>query len=161
MAKKPRIQAHVRWMLARDILALVDMEQRIGGWDAQRILEVKRQHGVVPMVAESISTRLVHGYALFRIHPRGFEMLRLLVHPDYRRRGVGSQLINRICNKLDPIQKRRLVLDVHERDLAMQLFLRSCGFQATRILHGAYVPDDGIRFVFYVMADVPAAPTRR
>jgi hypothetical protein len=46
-----------------------------------------------------------------------------------------------------------VVATLHERNLPAQLFLRACGFAATRVLRGLYGVDCGIRFEFSVIPE--------
>lgn len=74
------------------------------------------------------------GYVIYekrRRHiPTTLEILNFVVHEDYRRRGVGTLLLERLMT-------RKLWSDmtvaVRESNLGAQLFLREKGFQATKI----------------------------
>jgi len=58
-----------------------------------------------------------------RIH-----VLNLAVHPDYQRRGVGSQMVAKLIGKLSAQRRSRVVLEVRETNVPAQLFFRENGF---------------------------------
>jgi GNAT superfamily N-acetyltransferase len=64
------------------------------------------------------------------------ELLHILVHPDWRRRGVARALLERFAPELPWSGPCRVEAAVPERDLPAQLLLRSSGFRAVKILRG-------------------------
>ena len=60
------------------------------------------------------------------------QILALAVRKQYRREGIGSQLLNRIVR----IPRKAIITHVDERFLETQLFLRSQGFRAVAIERG-------------------------
>jgi ribosomal protein S18 acetylase RimI-like enzyme len=74
--------------------------------------------------------------------PRRFELVHIAVAAEYQRGGVGKSLMARLEELLarpdDCVQAA-----VPESNLAVQLFLRSLGYKAVRVLHGYYGAEDG------------------
>jgi ribosomal protein S18 acetylase RimI-like enzyme len=70
------------------------------------------------------------------------ELLDLLVHPDWRRRGVARALLERFAPALPLSGPFRIEAAVPERNLPAQLLLRATGFVAVKILHGLGGEDD-------------------
>lgn len=71
------------------------------------------------------------GYCIHRCRFDSFEVLRLAIHPDYQRQGLGSQLLLRLVAKLSTDGKRRVALLVPDHLLGCHLFLKANGFRAT------------------------------
>jgi ribosomal protein S18 acetylase RimI-like enzyme len=73
--------------------------------------------------------------------PLRLELLHIAVAPEQRRRGVGRALMARVEEWLrqpgDCVRAR-----VPESNLALQLFLRSLGYKAVRVLRGHYGEED-------------------
>ncbi len=73
----------------------------------------------------------------FLFYQRAKTFLRLLdvvVAPEFRRFGVGTQLINKMLGKLTARRQPKVACLVGEDDLRVQLFMRSCGFLATTVV---------------------------
>ena len=94
------------------------------------------------MVAEH-EDRVV-GFMIYELHKTRIHVLNFAVAGDYRRRGVGSQMIAKLIAKLSPQRRSRIVLEVRETNLAAQLFFRENGFRAVSVLRSFYddTPED-------------------
>jgi len=57
-------------------------------------------------------------------------ILNMGIHPEYRREGVGTVLINAMKNRLSQGMKTRIQANVEEELLPVHQFLRSNGFRA-------------------------------
>ena len=79
--------------------------------------------------------------------PRRFELVHIAVAPEYQRGGVGKSLMARLEELLarpdDCVQAA-----VPESNLAVQLFLRSLGYKAVRVLRGYYGAENGYAMVW-------------
>jgi ribosomal-protein-alanine N-acetyltransferase len=66
------------------------------------------------------------------------------VSNDFKRRGVGSQMLAKLTGKLSPQRRTRIVLEVRETNLSAQLFFRENGFRAVSVLKNFYAdsPED-------------------
>ena len=84
------------------------------------------------MVAEH-DDRVV-GFMIYELHKTRIHVLNFAVAADYRRRGVGSQMIAKLTAKLSSQRRSRIVLEVRETNLAAQLFFRENGFRAVSVL---------------------------
>jgi len=65
-------------------------------------------------------------------------LLNFAVHLNWRRLGIGSQMIKILAAKLSPRKFRRITAEIRETNLSAQLFLRECGFKAINTLHRHY-----------------------
>lgn len=89
----------------------------------------------------------VVGYALFSNHKRHIFLDSIAVHPEFRRCGIGSQLIGKIVGKLAIDRRCSLFSSVRESNLCGQLFLAGCGLVATKINRNFYdTGEDGYWF---------------
>lgn len=100
------------------------------------------------------------GYVIYRRDRRRKRILVLsmVIHPDYRRMGLGALLLDKVKLKLTmPDERYRYVAwVVRESNLSGHLFLKSQGFQVVEIVKNHFVdhyPDltereDGYAFVY-------------
>jgi ribosomal protein S18 acetylase RimI-like enzyme len=73
--------------------------------------------------------------------PLRFELLHIAVAPESQRGGVGKALITRFEECLT-LPEDRIHATVPESNLPTQLFLRSLGYKAVRVLRGHYGAED-------------------
>lgn len=136
------MDVHIRWMLARDMDRVMEIEQAsfADPWTRGELIEILRGRNTLGIVAED-QRGDVAGFAVYELLPVGILLLNLAVDPVARHRGIGRQIIWRLINKLTG-KRRTLRACVSERNLSAQLFFKQCAFRATAIEHGAYgVPD--------------------
>lgn len=152
------VRAHVRWMINRDhpeVLAIetASFDHRWTGADFRDCL---RRRECVGMVAE-IGGAVV-GFMVYELHKTRLHVLNFAVAPEWRRVGVGTQMVHKLVGKLSGHRRTKITLTVRESNLGAQLFFRSQAFQATRVLRGYYEDsgEDAYRFVYPL---TPAALT--
>lgn len=133
-----RTEVLVRWLIRRDMpqVLVIERESFNDPWTLEEFLVSLRERNTIGQVAER--GEIVVGYVVYRLHRARIEILNLAVDPRERRRGVGTQLVGRLVQKLSTGRRRSLTAKVRERNVAAQLFLRSRGFRAVCVLHGAY-----------------------
>jgi ribosomal-protein-alanine N-acetyltransferase len=101
---------------------------------------------------------------IYELHKSQLHVLNFAVRPDVRRRGVGTQMINKLIGKLSQQRRNRVVLEIRETNLAAQLFFRQASFRAVSVLRDYY--DDTTEDA-YVMQyrlrtqDTPLEPINR
>mgnify|MGYP000947739124 CR=1 FL=1 len=141
-AQEVRVQ--VRWMIRRDMPEVLGIEEEgfEFPWLDSDFIRCLRQRNCIGMVAEH-DDRVV-GFMIYELHKSRIHVLNFAVASDYRRRGVGSQMIAKLMAKLSPQRRSRIVLEVRETNLPAQLFFRENGFRAVSVLHGYYAdtPED-------------------
>lgn len=75
------------------------------------------------------------------------EVTRLAVHPDHRRKGVGTFLVSRVAKYLRP-SRPEVVADVPDSLLPhAHQFFRACGFRAVGVVRGFCGEQDATRMV--------------
>ena len=132
------MRVHIRWMIRRDMPEVLQAEQSSFefAWTEEDFLRCLRQRNCIGMVAEC--GEKVVGFMIYELHKAKLHILNFAVHPAYRRRGVGSQMVAKLVSKLSSHRRTRITLEVRETNLPAQLFFRSQGFRATRVLRGFY-----------------------
>lgn len=71
----------------------------------------------------------VAGYLMCYAKKSTYSIWNLAVAKDCRRMGCGTLLIEHLKERLQKGAKQRICIAIDERNLASQLFLRSCGFR--------------------------------
>ncbi len=129
---------HIRWMIRRDMpeVLLTEQESFAQPWTEEDFLHCLRQRNCIGMVAER--DEKVVGYVIYELHKSKLHVLNLAVHPNARRQKIGAHLVGKLMSKLSSHRRSRITLEVRETNLPAQLFFRSQGFQATRVLRGYY-----------------------
>jgi ribosomal-protein-alanine N-acetyltransferase len=129
-------------MIRRDMPEVLQTEQQSFeyAWTEEDFLRCLRQRNCIGMVAEQ--GEKVVGFMIYELHKSKLHILNFAVHPAYRRQGIGAQMVAKLVSKLSSHRRTRITLEVRETNLAAQLFFRSQGFRAVRVLR-AYYEDSG------------------
>lgn len=135
---KQRISVHIRWMIRRDMPEVLDIEtcNFEFPWSEEDFIKCLRQRNCIGMVAEH--DEQVVGFMIYELHKNRLHILNFAVHPDFARRGVGAQMVDKLIGKLSNQRRNRILLEVRETNLAAQLFFRSLGFRAISVLRDYY-----------------------
>lgn len=124
---------HTRWMIRRDMPAVLDIEQQSFQypWSEDAIISILRQRDCIGMVAEQGET--IVGYMLYKLHKNRLYLLRFAVASSMQRKGVGSSMVDKLIGKLSPDRRNRIMIEVRETNLDAQLFFRAQGFKAISV----------------------------
>ncbi len=129
---------HIRWMIRRDMPEVLAIET--AGfefpWSEEDFIRCLRQRNCIGMVAE-YDERVV-GFMIYELHKNRLHVLNFAVQAEFRRRGVGQQMIGKLISKLSHQRRSRIMLEVRETNLAAQLFFREAGFRAVSVLRDFY-----------------------
>jgi ribosomal-protein-alanine N-acetyltransferase len=109
-------------------------------WCEEEFLRVLRQRNCIGMVAE-YGERVV-GFMIYELYKNKLQILDFAAHPEFRRQGVGSQMVAKLVGKLSHHRRTRITLNIRETNLHGQLFFRSQGFRALEVAREHY-PDTG------------------
>jgi ribosomal-protein-alanine N-acetyltransferase len=104
-------------------------------WAEEEMMKVLRRRNCWTIVAEH--NDLVVGFAIYRVRASEIRVLDLAVHPSYRRRQIGHQMVSKLIARQCLVPKSLIVL-VRETNLIAQLFFRNAEFRAEEILRGFY-----------------------
>ncbi len=136
------LRVHIRWMIRRDMPEVLQTEQASFEfpWTEEDFLRCLRQRNCIGMVAEQ--GEKVVGFMIYELHKAKLHILNFAVHPAWRRLGVGGQMVSKLVSKLSSHRRTRITLEVRETNLVAQLFFRTQGFRAVRVLR-TYYEDSG------------------
>lgn len=137
-APASRIVPQIRWMIRRDMPQILEIEARSfqHPWREGDFIHYLRQRNCIGMIAEH-NTGVV-GYMLYELHRSRLHLLNFAVHPDFRRREIGTAMVRKLAGKLTTERRDRVMLEVRETNLAAQLFFKACGFRAVAVLRDFY-----------------------
>ena len=142
---KAQVRVHIRWMIRRDMPEVLAVEHASFEypWCEEEFLRVLRQRNCIGMVAEH-GERVV-GFMIYELHKNKLQVLDFATHPEFRRMGVGHQMLAKLVGKLSSHRRTRIVLHVRETNLCGQLFCRIEGFRAQEVVreHFADTGEDG------------------
>lgn len=159
---KALARVHIRWMIRRDmpeVLAIEHASQEFP-WCEEEFLRVLRQRNCIGMVAEH-GERVV-GFMIYELHKTRLQVLNFAVHPEFRRQGVGRQMVAKLAGKLSSHRRTRIALAIRETALASQLFFKVQGFRATEVMreHFEDTGEDAFLMQYLFddsMAEVPSS----
>ena len=98
------------------------------------------------------------GYVLYWLLPETVDIHNLAVSGEYRRRGVGLTLLQKVVVEALGQSSARVTLEVRKSNLAAQKLYESAGFVATGIRKG-YYSDDGEDALTMSLDLLPSAPS--
>ena len=134
----PQLRVHIRWMIRRDMPEVLDIERACFEfpWFEEDFIRCLRQRNCIGMVAEHAEQ--VVGFMIYELHKSRLHILNFAVSDGLRRRGVGSQMIEKLVGKLSSQRRTEISLEVRETNLPAQVFFRQSGFRATNVLREFY-----------------------
>lgn len=141
----------VRLMVPKDLDRVVELEALVFGqdaWDRELFQEQLSLASVSAYVVEE--RRKVLGYSVVQQEKRRvFRILSIGVHPEERRRGLGTALTNElfVAHVKGGRPGSYLRTMVLETNLPALSFFKAAGFRAVRIDWGRFVSADGIEMV--------------
>jgi len=140
MSTDPRqiLNVQVRWMIRRDMADVLRIEKESFEfpWNEEDFLCCLRQRNCIGMVAE-LEGRVV-GFMIYELFQSRMHVMSFAVANQYRRSGIGTQMIEKLMNKLSQQRRTSITLEVRETNLPAQLFFQKQGFRATSVLRDYY-----------------------
>jgi ribosomal-protein-alanine N-acetyltransferase len=136
--EKEQARVHIRWMIRRDMPEVLQIETQSFefAWTEEDFLRCLRQRNCIGMVAEH--GEKVVGFMIYELHKAKLHIMNFAVHPQWRRLGVGAQMVVKLISKLSSHRRTRVTLEVRETNLPAQLFFHKQDFRAVRVLRGFY-----------------------
>lgn len=92
------------------------------------------------------------GYIIYEMKPKHILLINIAVHPDFRRRKIGTKLISNLIEKLNSNARTEIVSYIDEYNLEAQLFLKKKKFLATRSIKHFFDNDSSAIFFVYSMS---------
>jgi ribosomal-protein-alanine N-acetyltransferase len=135
---REQVKVHIRWMIRRDMPEVLRTEQDSFdySWTEEDFLKCLRQRNCIGMVAE-FGDKVV-GFMIYELHKTKLHVLNFAVHPEFRRTGVGRQMVAKLIGKLSSHRRTKITLAVRETNLPAQLFFKTLDFRAIKVMRGYY-----------------------
>jgi ribosomal-protein-alanine N-acetyltransferase len=151
----------VRWMVRRDLQDVAAIEQSVFEfpWKEDEFIRCLQQRNCIGMVAE-YDNRVV-GFMVYEAAKTRFHLLNIAVAPEFRRRGIARQMLQKIIGKLGNQRRNKISLEVRETNLPALFFLRSLGFLATKILRDFYENTNDDAYLMQYRLPLEERPARR
>ena len=126
----PEKSVSIRWLIRADTAAVADIDGLSFevSIDAEEFCSRLQNRAMIGLSVEA-EGRVV-GFVLYELQKDRLRIDRMAIHPDFRRSGYGTAIIDRLKGKLSQQRRQVLFADVSDRDLTAHLFLKSCGLRA-------------------------------
>lgn len=162
-----QVRVHIRWMIRRDMAEVLQAERQSFeyAWTEEDFLQCLRQRNCIGMVAEHDDH--IVGFMIYELHKNRLHLLNFAVAEEYRRTGVGSQMVEKLMGKMASHRRNKITLAVRERNLGAQLFFRNLDFRASRVMRNYYEDSGEDAFLMELLAPseepevVHSAPVNR
>jgi len=145
----PELASGIRTRAAiqRDLPRILDIDGKsfpwAQCWGEQDFLVRLRRRAIRCMVAETAD--LVVGFTVLSLRPNRVRLLKIAVHPCWRRAGVATELLDWVKAALLSSQRKELAVYPPEVNMPALWFFRAAGFRADRVIPDAFPPHDAIR----------------
>ncbi len=161
------LKVQIRWLIRRDMPEVLEIERQSFefAWTEEDFLCCLRQRNCIGMVAEC-NHRIV-GFMVYELHKAKLHILNFAVDSEFRRQSVGSQMVEKLVDKLSQQRRNEIILEVRESNLAAQLFFKKQTFKAVLVLRSHYDDTDEDAYVMrFSLQDaddmlLPFAPNNR
>ena len=136
---KLKLDTVYREMLKSDLPMVCDIERMCFEfpWEKSDFVACLRDRNAMNILVE-VEDEII-GYFCFRKDSGQIEILNIALDPNFRRQGIGSNLLVALKRSVDMFGgKEKIVACVRESNLTAQLWLRHNGFLATKIEKQSY-----------------------
>lgn len=147
----------VRWLIRRDMDEVMEIEKLSFKypWKEEEFICSLRERNVIGCVAEV--DRKVVGFMLYELHKKELRVLTFAMHPVHRNRGVGSQMVQRLIDKLKQQHRTEITTTIRETNVKAQLFFASKEFICIQSLKHCYheTDEDGLLMRYVMEGQMP------
>jgi [ribosomal protein S18]-alanine N-acetyltransferase len=140
------------WMVKRDLPSVLQIERECfpEPWTENDFFEHLRVRNIIGLVAKNEFGRTI-GYMVYEVMNSRILILNLAVDRICQRRSVGTQLINKLKQKLNE-RRSGIRVNVIDTNLGAHLFFKVNSFRAVRVEWNHFEMSDGTRRDAYTMA---------
>lgn len=118
----------VTWMVRKD----TDDVLSFTTYSQENLEKIMKKRDVIGKVC-SVNDRVV-GCVIYKMKQRHLHIISLDVDPAYRRRGVGTKLMEDLQKKIAIGSRwQSITCNVPDNNLSAHLFLRKCGWKAVKV----------------------------
>ncbi len=110
-------------------------------WTEEDFLRAIRQRNCIGMTAE-VGNKVV-SFFMYELGKHYLRLLNFAVDPAFRRKRIGTQMIDRLKSKLSAHRRTHVDLIVPDDGLPSHLFLRVSGFRCIDVVRGFFGDADG------------------
>jgi ribosomal-protein-alanine N-acetyltransferase len=148
-------RVYVRWMVRRDFPEVMAIENSCFEfpWREEDFQVCLKQRNCIGMVAE-VDGRVV-GFMIYETPKNRIHLLNIATLPEFQRRGVATQMVQKLIGKLTNHGRTRISMEIRESNLPALIFFRSRGFRATGVLHCFYEDTNDDAYVMQYRTDNP------
>lgn len=150
-----QMQTQLRWMIRRDMPDVLEIEKQCftSPWPEQEFVNTLKLRNCIGMVAEK--NEAVVGFMIYVLEREHLQLINFAVHPVMWRKGIGSELMEKLKFKVGQQRRTSIIDEVRETNLKMQQFLRHHGFVATGVLRQAFedTGEDAYRMKFSLVQE--------
>lgn len=125
-----KLTLNIRWFHQNDIPNVLKVEESIYAqpWTMDEFKECLQHKNCIGVLAEH--ERKIAGYMIYEVHKRFMTILNLATDLNHRRKGVATQLLNTVKDKLNSDRCTSIYSRFHERNDEALNFLISQDFHA-------------------------------
>lgn len=142
------VRSRISWMIRRDMAEVQQIEDSSfpNPWTETEFITCLRNRDCIGMVV--IDDDVVIGFMIYELHKTRLHLLSMAVRPSHRRRGVATEMIQKLTSKLCFGRRGMIALEIRESNLEAQLLFRKLGFRATRVLRDFYEETNEAAYLF-------------
>ena len=152
-SQRQQLDVQIRWLIRRDMPEVLKIERESFEfpWTDEDFLCCLRQRNCIGMVAEY--DHQIVGFMVYELHKARLHILNFAVASEFRRMGVGAQMVLRLVDKLSQQRRTEILMEVRERNLDAQLFFKSQNFRAVNVLRCHYDDTDEDAYIMRFRVD--------
>lgn len=121
----------IRWLIRKDMQEVLTIERKSFDYprSEEELCSLLRQRHCIGMVCEDTEER-IPGFMMYELHRDRIKLVDIAVDPEFRLRGIGTQMIEKLVQKLQMQRRTEVEIFVPGDNLPAQLFLRANDFRA-------------------------------
>lgn len=133
-------QSQIRWLIRRDMDEVLAIENASISepWQEEDFHLCLRKRRVIGTVAE-VDFDTIAGFMVYELHKTILRVLKFAVDPNERRKGIGTQMVERLIDKLKPTARTEIEIAIPEQYLPAQLLFSKHGFKCEEVRGEQYV----------------------
>jgi len=119
--------------------ARVELESGSSDWNMEHLVEYLRTGAAFGKAVMDADEKTVLGYMAYRIVGDVVDVGRIVVHPDSRRKGIATAMVERLKEKIGHNGLCRIWIEVDATNVAMLDCLTKCGFERIVCAPGVFL----------------------